>query len=251
MTFFDNSALQHILDDLDLDDDSAPPPTPESASAVAAAAKAKRDEAERKRIERAERKAEGRPDPRLVDTIIARALADALRAAGARAHIVRHRKLDGLTLSAKDVLALAMKGLQDRGCTEWAERNISLTPRRLERVRIERSPLSREVVTTAIESMVTVTMRSASGFVEAMCRMFAPEQEDRWADIVRMHLDLPWVGSHDELRSLLCGHDPVCCGAAASPLRLARSVPGKIKRDPDTGMPWFRQHERERTGRRW
>ncbi|MCJ2043228.1 hypothetical protein MKK58_01505 [Methylobacterium sp. J-078] len=113
MTFFNNSALQHILDDLDLDDDFAPSPTPESASA--AAAKAKRDEAERKRIERAERKAEGRPDPRLVDTIIVRALADALKAAGARAHIVRHRKLDGLALSAKEILALAMKGLQDRG----------------------------------------------------------------------------------------------------------------------------------------
>lgn len=116
MSSFDNSALQGILDDLDLGDDFAPPPTPESASA--AAAKAKRDEAERKRIERAERKAMGRPDPRLVDTIVARALADALKAADARGHIVRHRKLDGLTLDAKGLLTLAMTALQDRGFTK-------------------------------------------------------------------------------------------------------------------------------------
>ncbi|MCJ2043171.1 hypothetical protein MKK58_01195 [Methylobacterium sp. J-078] len=112
MTFC-NAAVQHILDDLDLDDDFAPPPTPESASA--AAAKARRDEAERKRTERAERRAEGRPDPRLVDSIIARALADALKAADARGHVVRHRKLDGLTLDAKAILGLAMNELKARG----------------------------------------------------------------------------------------------------------------------------------------
>ncbi|MFD0933852.1 hypothetical protein ACFQ12_01435 [Methylobacterium trifolii] len=129
--------------------------------------------------------------------------------------------------------------------------DISRRPVRLQRYRVERSPLARDVVASAIDSMVTMTVRSASGFVEAMGRMFAPDQNDGGSDIVRMHLGLPWEDSRDELRSLSRGHDPVCCGAAASPPRLARSVPGKIKRDPDTGMPWFRQHERERTGRRW
>lgn len=113
MTFGMNAAVQALVDELADDDDFAPPPTP--ASAAAAAAAARRADAERKRIERERRRSAGRPDPRLVDGVVVRALADALRAVDARGYIVQHGKLDGLTLDAKAVLRLAMQGLYDRG----------------------------------------------------------------------------------------------------------------------------------------
>lgn len=57
------------------------PGTPVAAvieSASAQAASARRDEAERKRVERAERRAAGTPDPRVVDTAIVAALIETL-----------------------------------------------------------------------------------------------------------------------------------------------------------------------------
>ncbi|GJD46555.1 hypothetical protein AFCDBAGC_4437 [Methylobacterium cerastii] len=63
-----------------------PVPDPiESTSAQAAAGR--RGEAERKRIERAARKAEGLPDPRLVDNAIASALATVLKKGNAAVRI--------------------------------------------------------------------------------------------------------------------------------------------------------------------
>ncbi|MCJ2047643.1 hypothetical protein MKK58_24335 [Methylobacterium sp. J-078] len=112
---FGNAAVQSIVDELadELDqDDFAPPPTPESASA--AAAKARRDEAERKRIERARRRDKGLPDARVVDTAIVQALAAAFKAAGARAHMQRTGKLAGLTLDAEAIARAALKGLAGR-----------------------------------------------------------------------------------------------------------------------------------------
>jgi len=116
MTFFDNSAVQSIVDelavDLEQDDDFAPPPTPESTSA--AAAKARRDEAERKRNERAARRAKGLPDPRVVDGLIVQALVEAFKAAGAQQHIQRNGKLGGLMLDAEAIARTALKGLAGR-----------------------------------------------------------------------------------------------------------------------------------------
>lgn len=113
---FGSTAVQSIVDeladDLALDDDFAPPPTPESASA--AAAKARRDEAERKRIERAKRREKGLPDPRVVDGLIVQALVEALKAAGALQHIQRTGKLAGLTLDAETIARAALKGLAGR-----------------------------------------------------------------------------------------------------------------------------------------
>jgi len=113
MTFGMNAAVQALVDELADDDDFAPPPTP--ASAAAAAAAARRADAERKRIERERRRVAGRPDPRLVDGVVVRALADALKTVDARAYIVRKGTLDGLKLDAKAIFRLAMQELYDRG----------------------------------------------------------------------------------------------------------------------------------------
>jgi hypothetical protein len=113
MTFGLNSAVQALVDELADDDDFAPPPTP--ASAAAAAAAARRDDAARKRKEREARRAEGLPDPRVVDVAIVQALAAALKGADARGHMSRTGSLKGLSIPAGEILSGAMRALRDKG----------------------------------------------------------------------------------------------------------------------------------------
>lgn len=62
-------------------------------NASAQAASVRRDEAERKRIERAERRAAGTPDPRVVDTAIVAALIETL----AKGHAATRIRAKGTT----------------------------------------------------------------------------------------------------------------------------------------------------------
>ncbi|MFF9551165.1 hypothetical protein [Methylobacterium fujisawaense] len=64
--------------------------------------------AERKRVERANRRKAGLPDPRVVDAAVATAMAEALHAADFRGHCVRRGSVAGMTLDVEDVMRRAI-----------------------------------------------------------------------------------------------------------------------------------------------
>ncbi|SFU34617.1 hypothetical protein SAMN02799631_00266 [Methylobacterium sp. 174MFSha1.1] len=100
-------------------DEAAPvAATPLSASAEAAAHR--RVEAERKRVEREERRAAGLPDRRTVDTVVSAALAQVLREGNAAARIRARGSAVGLVVDGEAVLRLAIRGLTARGVAKEA-----------------------------------------------------------------------------------------------------------------------------------
>ncbi|MGC5781748.1 MULTISPECIES: hypothetical protein [Methylobacterium] len=64
--------------------------------------------AERKRAERAARRAAGLPDPRVVDAAVATAMAEALHAADFVGHCVRRGSVAGMTVDVEDVMRRAI-----------------------------------------------------------------------------------------------------------------------------------------------
>ncbi|MDH2309169.1 hypothetical protein [Methylobacterium brachiatum] len=64
--------------------------------------------AERKRVERANRKKAGLPDPRVVDAAVASAMAEALHAADFVGHCVRRGSVAGMTVDVEDVMRRAI-----------------------------------------------------------------------------------------------------------------------------------------------
>lgn len=64
--------------------------------------------AERKRAERAARRAAGLPDPRVVDAAVASAMAEALHAADFVGHCVRRGSVAGMTMNIEDVMRRAI-----------------------------------------------------------------------------------------------------------------------------------------------
>ena len=93
-------------------DDPEPVGAPETGSARTA--REKRDAAQRKRYERARRRAKGIPEPRLVDAAIAIALCDLSRRGGLRARVKEQRGYDGIAYGLADVLGQAMEELVER-----------------------------------------------------------------------------------------------------------------------------------------
>lgn len=92
----------------DPEDDGAP----ETGSARSA--REKRDAAERKRKERARRRAEGIPESRLVDAAICTALADLSRRQDMRARVKSQRSYNGLHYSLRDLVGQAMEEFVER-----------------------------------------------------------------------------------------------------------------------------------------
>lgn len=64
--------------------------------------------AERKRTERANRRAAGLPDPRVVDAAVATAMAEALQAADFVGHCQRRGTVAGMTVDVEDVMRRAI-----------------------------------------------------------------------------------------------------------------------------------------------
>ncbi|MEE7490580.1 hypothetical protein SAMN02799622_04210 [Methylobacterium sp. UNC378MF] len=98
----------HLDPESEAEDASAP----ESGSARTA--RERRDAAERKRAERARRRAEGIPEPRLVEAAIATALCDLSRRGGLRARVKEQRSYDGIAYGLDAVLGQAMEELVER-----------------------------------------------------------------------------------------------------------------------------------------
>ncbi|SFE90065.1 hypothetical protein SAMN04487844_107124 [Methylobacterium sp. yr596] len=98
-----------------------PPPAPVAPlSASAEAAAHRRVEAERKRVEREERRAAGLPDRRTVDTVVSAALGEVLRQANAGARIRARGSARGMVIDGEAVLRAAIRGLRARGCSKEA-----------------------------------------------------------------------------------------------------------------------------------
>ncbi len=99
--------VEQMPEEVYLDD-----PAPETGSARTA--RERRDAAERKRAERARRRAEGIPEPRLVDAAIATALCDLSRRGGLRARVREQKSYEGISYGLADVLGQAMEELVER-----------------------------------------------------------------------------------------------------------------------------------------
>ncbi|SDM31294.1 hypothetical protein SAMN05216360_101520 [Methylobacterium phyllostachyos] len=99
--------VEQMPEEIYLDD-----PAPETGSARTA--RERRDAAERKRAERARRKAEGIPEPRLVDAAIATALSDLSRRGGLRARVREQRSFEGISYDLGGLLGQAMEELVER-----------------------------------------------------------------------------------------------------------------------------------------
>lgn len=98
-----------------------PPPVPAAPmSASAEAAAHRRVEAERKRVEREERRAAGLPDRRTVDTVVSAALGEVLRQGDAGARIRARGSARGMVIDGEAVLRAAIKGLRVRGFSKEA-----------------------------------------------------------------------------------------------------------------------------------
>ena len=86
--------------------------TPETGSARSA--RERRDAADRKRAERARRRAEGIPEPALVDRAIATALADISRRGRFRQRAKAQSSFEGLAIKLEAILGQAMEELVQR-----------------------------------------------------------------------------------------------------------------------------------------
>ena len=91
-------------------------PEPESAPETGSArsARERRDAADRKRAERARRRAEGIPEPALVDRAIATALSDLSRRRGLRARVREQKSFEGIAYGLADLVGQAMEELVER-----------------------------------------------------------------------------------------------------------------------------------------
>jgi len=110
--------VREMLAGLAVDTDETPAPSP--ASATAALAAARRDEADRKRRERAEKKRDGIPDGRVVDAAIAAGLAEVFSKGDAAGKILLRQTVNGFVFDGRKVLAYAKRNLVARGVSNQA-----------------------------------------------------------------------------------------------------------------------------------
>ncbi len=100
--------IEAMPEDIPVDE----PCAPETGSARSA--RERRDAADRKRAERARRRAEGIPEPTLVDRAIATALADLSRRGRLRARATAQKSFEGISYDLARVLGQAMEELVER-----------------------------------------------------------------------------------------------------------------------------------------
>lgn len=104
--------VEEMPEDIPLDDPEPDAGAPETGSARTA--RERRDAAERKRAERARRKAEGIPEPRLVDAAVATVLSDLTLRAGLRARVRELKSYEGISYGLADVLGQAIETFVER-----------------------------------------------------------------------------------------------------------------------------------------
>ncbi|KMO14754.1 hypothetical protein [Methylobacterium platani] len=110
------------------EDETVPEPVADEAAPVAApplsasaeAAAHRRVEAERKRIERAERRAAGLPDRRTVDGAVSAALAQVLREGKAASRVRARGSARGMVVDGEAILRHAILELRARACSKEA-----------------------------------------------------------------------------------------------------------------------------------
>jgi len=112
---FDIDAFPTPVDDFAPGLAPAPAPEPEASEPIerpsARAAAIRRAEAERKREERAKRRADGIPDPRMVDAAIIKAVVAASVRRGHPQTIAKTKALSGLAISLQEILVGSLKEL--------------------------------------------------------------------------------------------------------------------------------------------
>lgn len=111
-SYFLAGLVEQIPEEVYLDDPEPDAGAPETGSARTACER--RDAAERKRAERARRKAEGIPEPRLVDAAVATALSDLTLRAGLRARVRELKSYEGISYGLADVLGQAIETFVER-----------------------------------------------------------------------------------------------------------------------------------------
>lgn len=114
---------------LDPEPTRAPEPTSAPETGSARTARERRDAAERKRAERARRKADGVPDPQLVDRAIATAIGDLSRRGDMRARVRERKSFEGLAFGLDAVLGQAMEELVERRGVGRAQAKAALMTR--------------------------------------------------------------------------------------------------------------------------
>lgn len=114
MTFDDLHPLAGFMEPLPEDgpvDDPEPEADGAPETGSARTARERRDAAQRKRDERARRKAEGMPDPRVVDSAVATAIAAISRRARFRQRAKAQSSFQGLHLGLEAILGQAIQEL--------------------------------------------------------------------------------------------------------------------------------------------
>ncbi|MFC6388710.1 hypothetical protein ACFQDP_05000 [Methylorubrum zatmanii] len=118
--------IEQMPEDVYLDD-AEPESAPETGSARSA--RERRDAADRKRAERARRKAAGIPEPALVDRAIATALADLSCRGGFRARAREQKGFEGIAYGLADLIGQAMEELVERRGVKQRQAKKALTTR--------------------------------------------------------------------------------------------------------------------------
>jgi hypothetical protein len=112
ITYILAGLVKQMPEEVYLDDPEPDAGAPETGSARTA--RERRDAAQRKREERARRKAKGVPEPRLVDAAIATAFSDLSRQGGLRARVKKQRSYEGIAYGLADLVAHAIEPFVER-----------------------------------------------------------------------------------------------------------------------------------------